>query len=459
MIAATALFDAGQGERASAIVDEIPDHALTGVQVLERFAFELDVDADLARHRHAARRARLHRLAADACSSTSPFVEAALQWNELSRIAGLDDNGRLSSQLARTLHALTACEAVSNRTAVLRARLLSNIAIVLLEAGDSTQARDATGAAARIVASRDDIPLSLRAIVHAHSAYVYAAAPETLIRSTAERERALLLGRMNSLPRAIWLGLYLRIPDAIWRGENALALHDADELRTHVAFGDSGTWRDIAATRLSNAYSALGRFDDADVALADPRSASSALGFALQTCAVAHRRGRYAQVLAQTARIRAQWPNLSQRYHANNLLYSADAASRVGDMRRAKSDLDVAIAITDSQPPALYIAQRIYALAHRLTGQRRYRDAASDLQHAVEAVAELPSPGKRGLTKRQREVAALAAAGASNREIAARLGLSTRTVGNHLAAAFAELGIRARWQLPKDFTHPPPRVL
>ena len=51
------------------------------------------------------------------------------------------------------------------------------------------------------------------------------------------------------------------------------------------------------------------------------------------------------------------------------------------------------------------------------------------------------------LTPREREVAALALDGRSNREIAARLGLSERTVGNHLQSVFNRLGIGSRREL------------
>ncbi|AYN38297.1 hypothetical protein D9753_04460 [Streptomyces dangxiongensis] len=52
------------------------------------------------------------------------------------------------------------------------------------------------------------------------------------------------------------------------------------------------------------------------------------------------------------------------------------------------------------------------------------------------------------LTARQRQIVALAAAGLSNREIAEKLTLSVRTVGNHLYGAYTRLGTGGRGALP-----------
>jgi DNA-binding NarL/FixJ family response regulator len=52
------------------------------------------------------------------------------------------------------------------------------------------------------------------------------------------------------------------------------------------------------------------------------------------------------------------------------------------------------------------------------------------------------------LTARQRQIVALAASGLSNREIAERLTLSVRTVGNHLYSAYSRLGTGDRGALP-----------
>lgn len=51
------------------------------------------------------------------------------------------------------------------------------------------------------------------------------------------------------------------------------------------------------------------------------------------------------------------------------------------------------------------------------------------------------------LTRREREVALMAAAGRASREIADLLGLSVRTVDNYLGRAYSKLGVSGRTQL------------
>jgi DNA-binding NarL/FixJ family response regulator len=49
-----------------------------------------------------------------------------------------------------------------------------------------------------------------------------------------------------------------------------------------------------------------------------------------------------------------------------------------------------------------------------------------------------------GLTPRERQIIRVLAAGATNREIAARLGLSEQTVKNRLSVIYGKLGVRNR---------------
>jgi non-specific serine/threonine protein kinase len=75
----------------------------------------------------------------------------------------------------------------------------------------------------------------------------------------------------------------------------------------------------------------------------------------------------------------------------------------------------------------------------------------------ADLLPELPEPGAAdeigawggsdGLTGREREIAVLVARGLSNRDIAARLVISKRTVDAHVNHIFAKLGISSRVQL------------
>ncbi|MER6003730.1 LuxR C-terminal-related transcriptional regulator [Nonomuraea angiospora] len=75
---------------------------------------------------------------------------------------------------------------------------------------------------------------------------------------------------------------------------------------------------------------------------------------------------------------------------------------------------------------------RAWALARRCPGV------------STPALVELATPE---LTPRQREILQLAAAGLTNRQIADRLTLSTRTAANHLQAAYEKLGVNDRTQV------------
>ncbi|MEU5853553.1 helix-turn-helix transcriptional regulator [Saccharopolyspora shandongensis] len=78
-------------------------------------------------------------------------------------------------------------------------------------------------------------------------------------------------------------------------------------------------------------------------------------------------------------------------------------------------------------------------------GARQWAERARSELRACGGSA--PRGDVAALTAQEREVAALAARGLSNREIAARLFISHRTVGYHLHKVFPKLGIASRGQL------------
>ncbi|WP_307803829.1 helix-turn-helix transcriptional regulator [Micromonospora echinofusca] len=78
--------------------------------------------------------------------------------------------------------------------------------------------------------------------------------------------------------------------------------------------------------------------------------------------------------------------------------------------------------------------------------------AGAELRAAGESVGGPDLPVARVLTGQQLRIAQLVAEGATNREIAARLFLSTRTVDHHLRNIFHRLGIRSRTELARAIT-------
>lgn len=114
------------------------------------------------------------------------------------------------------------------------------------------------------------------------------------------------------------------------------------------------------------------------------------------------------------------------------------------------------------------VAQRFFELGTMAMAADAAAQAASAHGRAGNRAAELRSAGRAlhlagqldlhspavvaianplPITAREREIATLAAAGLSNREIAERLGVSVRTVGGHLYRIFGKLDIQSRDQL------------
>ena len=86
-------------------------------------------------------------------------------------------------------------------------------------------------------------------------------------------------------------------------------------------------------------------------------------------------------------------------------------------------------------------------------------DACGAVPWAEQARRELSASGERArprrpetrdeLTAQELQVAMIVAEGASNREAAARLFLSPKTIEKHLGNAYRKLGVRSRTQLAK----------
>lgn len=150
-----------------------------------------------------------------------------------------------------------------------------------------------------------------------------------------------------------------------------------------------------------------------------------------------------------------------------------ELAARLADLpgiRLVEEAAEAAVVVTDlpaiepGAPPRLVLAEGAAAVAALRAGARAVLppDAAPALLAvALPAVARglavLPpgvlgslagrdaaAPAEAGLTRREREVLDLLAAGASNKVIARRLGLSFHTAKAHVAAVLQKLGAGSR---------------
>jgi len=150
----------------------------------------------------------------------------------------------------------------------------------------------------------------------------------------------------------------------------------------------------------------------------------------------------------------------------------ARALRERGEMRGEDGleDLAAAVAAVEGTPARLELAKALAAHGRTLRHARRPADAREPLRRALELAdacgaealaeavrSELYAAGARprttalsgagALTASERRVAALAAEGSSNRDIAQSLFVTPKTVEVHLSNAYRKLGIRSRREL------------
>jgi DNA-binding CsgD family transcriptional regulator/tetratricopeptide (TPR) repeat protein len=229
-----------------------------------------------------------------------------------------------------------------------------------------------------------------------------------------------------------WLNARLELLVAEGRSDEALAA--ADELRSRFGELSSpafGPWRSLAAQALDR----LGRRDEALAVAEEELALSSHWGgpWAL---------GRSLRVLGTLERDEGM-PRLAQ-----------------------------AVDVLDGSTARLELAKALAALGSALRRSRRPADSREPLRRALELAdvcgasglaehvrSELYAAGARprttalqgveALTASERRVAALAAGGHTNRDIAQALFVTPKTVEVHLSSAYRKLGIGSRRQLAR----------
>jgi len=254
-------------------------------------------------------------------------------------------------------------------------------------------------------------------------------------------------------------GMTGEIPDAVWI---SLALFPRGQLRFEQGRFEEAAADFLQAERLSICWGAIG-------IPAPPARILAALALA------AKGDREHARPLAEAALAHARHfgaPTLVSRALRASAM-TLDGASRL-------AALEEAVAVLDGSPARLVRAEALADLGAALRRLRRDVDARPPLREALElarrcgavglakvAFDELAATGERvrrytpigveSLTPSQRRVAELAASGMTNRQIAQTLFLTVKTIESHLAAAYDNLGIRSRQQLPAALSRQPSR--
>jgi DNA-binding CsgD family transcriptional regulator len=110
----------------------------------------------------------------------------------------------------------------------------------------------------------------------------------------------------------------------------------------------------------------------------------------------------------------------------------------------ARVRLELARELEDTSPEVSVDEARTALAEFERVGAPRDADAAAELLRR-QGVRGRTGPKDLGLlTRREQEVLHLVAEGLTNPEIAARLFLSTKTVGHHVSSVLAKLGVRSR---------------
>lgn len=180
---------------------------------------------------------------------------------------------------------------------------------------------------------------------------------------------------------------------------------------------------------------------------ADRAESGGAFGIA---AGALHDLARLGEVRLAVERLDALAPHVEGDYMAARLDHvhalAADDADRLDAASESFETIGALLLASEAAASA--------AAVHRHTAMRRKATASAQRAAALLAECEgaLPfgiEPGVPGvsLTRREREVAELAAHNLTSREIAEKLFVSTRTVENHLQRAYEKLGVRGRHEL------------
>ncbi|MFF7203275.1 ATP-binding protein [Streptomyces sp. NPDC008141] len=277
--------------------------------------------------------------------------------------------------------------------------------------------------------------------------------------------------------------LYQRALVAAARGDDSATRTLTDEMTRWAAPRRVGFFMSCAAHALTLAALGQGQFDDAyrhASAVSGPGELAShvptALFLVLDLVEAAVRTGRHAEAAAHVAAVReAGIAEISPRLA---MLVEASAAFAAQD-RPALELFERALAVPGTDRWPFELARVRLAYGERLRRAQSATEARTYLADALDTFQRLgarPWAARAGnelramglstgheessesgsLTPQQREIAELAAAGLTNKQIGERLFLSPRTVSTHLYQLFPKLGVTSRAALRDALAELPP---
>ncbi|MEE6310356.1 LuxR C-terminal-related transcriptional regulator [Plantactinospora veratri] len=481
VVLADALAEQGSGREAQSVLHQATasEHSATGRIVLStalavhRCATERDPASA-----HADLRA-LHAAASLAAPGAVDVVDAAD-----ALILLLGQRPAEAVRVAdRLLHRHSATGSVGS-SAVLRCRIARTVALALLGRTD-----EAAGGAAMLAATSGDD--------RAPEAAGLAAAVRCLLALWRDGSATLpvtdpILGRWPRPPGEV-PGTRLRAVDwpllagyaRLLRGEYSAAVEPLREALAQQAVGFR-LFRSEASAWLAVSLASAGRPDEAqrvldveppdrlavlpglrpwaDGAVAAARGDTRSAGRRLDEAATAARAAGCRSVELQYLTWAARLPPADRPVGLADRLATC---LRYVEARRLATEARGELALLNRDRAGLLeqanrlaemgLHRRAFRLAEAATRVLSGRDqdyaAAVALAGRLRNTLGLPAPNLASptLTVRENEVAALAAGGLSNREIAIRLVVSARTVESHLARVYRKLGIGSRRELRADW--------
>ena len=259
---------------------------------------------------------------------------------------------------------------------------------------------------------------------------------------------------------------------AAWRGQPPQAYPLLDDVAAEATRQGQGYQLRFASYARCVLELGQGRYDAAYASFPAGIDDTSQLKFALPDLAEAAQRSGQQSAAQAIAR---QLGELAEASPSPVLLgFCARArALAAGDRAEAEDWYQAALAEHGRSPGPAHLARSHLVYGEWLRRMRRPRDARTSLREAFQLLTDIGADGfaerARGelaaagesrpakaaarhgpdLTPQEAQVARLAAAGATNAEIAAQLYLSPNTVDYHLRKVFRKLGVTSRRQLAR----------